>query len=241
MFAHRIAVSNNVGLENMKRQSIEFVEAKTPVREPVTKFGGQPVWLSEPQWPLSAETGKPMRFICQIALSDEFFGPTDAKMAYIFMTDGDEYVDGTWEPDGGENAVILQPGNTSAPVETIAEGPTLYRMVKKIFNKRLVPEPCEFTVQGPVSDDPDFVPESERAQWPEEKWEKYANTLDGNKIGGTPIFMQGDEFPGPGSWKLLLELDSTRVPFFVNFGDAGIAYAFLLEDGSVGKFLWQCA
>ena len=104
-----------------------------------------------------------------------------------------------------------------------------------------MPEPCEFTVQGGISEDPAFVPEPERAEWSEEKWEEYANALDGNKIGGTPVFMQGDEFPGPGSWQLLLELDSTRVPFFVNFGDAGIAYAFLSEDGTTGKFLWQCA
>jgi len=225
----------------MRRQSIEFVEAKKPILEPVTKFGGQPVWVSEPQWPLSAETGKPMRFICQIAVSDELFGSVAVRMAYIFMTDEEEYVDGTWEPDGGENAVILQPGNTSVPVEPLAEGPTLYQMVKKMFKKRLVPDPCEFGILATVSEDPAFVTESERAEWSEEKWEEYANALDGNKIGGTPIFMQGDEFPGPGSWKLLLQLDSTRVPFFVNFGDAGIAYAFLSEDGTRGKFLWQCA
>ena len=225
----------------MKRQSIKFVEARKPVREPITKFGGQPVWLSEPQWPLSAETGKPMRFICQIALSEELFGPTVSKMAYIFMTDGEDYVDGTWEPDGGENAVILQPGTTLLPIQPLADGPTLYRMVKNMFKNRLIPEPCEFTVQGTVSDDPAFVPESERLQWSEQKWEEYASALDGNKIGGTPIFLQCDQFPGPGSWKLLLELDSTRVPFSVNFGDAGIAYAFLSEDGTIGKFLWQCA
>jgi uncharacterized protein YwqG len=225
----------------MRRQSIEFVAARKPILAPVTKFGGQPVWVSEPQWPLSAETGKPMRFICQIAVSGELFGSVATRMPYIFMTDEEEYVDGTWEPDGGENVVILQPGTASVPVEPLAEGPTLYRLVKKMFKKRLVPEPCEFGIQTTVSEDPAFVPESERAKWSEEKWEEYANALDGNKVGGTPIFMQGDEYPGPGSWKLLLQPDSTRVPFFVNFGDAGIAYAFLSEDGTRGKFLWQCA
>jgi uncharacterized protein YwqG len=225
----------------MKRQSIEFAEAARPIRKPITKFGGLPVWLSEAQWPLSAATGEPMRFICQIDLSAEPFGLTHPQMAYIFMTDGEDYVDRTWEPDGGENAVILQPGTTSIRVESLTEGPTLYRMVKKILKKKLVPEPCEFAVRGPIVDDPAFVGESERAGWSEEKWKTYADALDGNKLGGTPVFMQNDEFPGPGSWKLLLELDSTRVPFFVNFGDAGIAYAFLSDDGTVGKFLWQCA
>jgi len=226
----------------MKKQSIEFVEAKKPIREPTTKFGGQPVWLTEAQWPLSGTTGEPMRFICQIALSTELLGATEPRMAYLFMTDGEDHVDGTWEPDGGENAVILQPGGaTSLPVESLTEGPTLYRMVKKFLRKRLVPEPCEFAVRASTSDDPTYVPESQRAGWTEETWEEYASALQGNKIGGTPIFLQNDEFPGPGSWKLLLQLDSTSVPFFVNFGDAGIAYAFLSEDGRTGKFLWQCA
>jgi uncharacterized protein YwqG len=162
-------------------------------------------------------------------------------MAYVFMTDGDDYVDGTWEPDGGENAVILQPGRASVPVQPMAEGPTLCRMVKKVFKNTLVPEPCEFGVQGFVAEDPEFVPESGRAEWPEEQWEKYASALDGNKLGGTPIFLQGDEFPGPGSWRLLMQLDSARVPFSVNFGDAGVAYAFLSADGAIAKFLWQCA
>jgi len=225
----------------MKRQSIEFVKAKKPILDAVTKFGGQPVWVTEPQWPLSAETGEPMRFICQIALVPEIFGSTPARMAFIFMTDGKDYVDGTWEPDGGENAVILQPGNPSMPVEPLSKGPTVYRMVKKMLKNQLVPEPCEFGIQASLSEDPAFVPEAERARWPQEKQEQYAMALGGNRIGGTPIFMQRDEFPGPGSWKLLLQLDSTRVPFFVNFGDAGIAYAFISEDGTVGKFLWQSA
>jgi hypothetical protein len=36
-----------------------------------------------------------------------------------------------------------------------------------------------------------------------------------------------------------LQLDSTGVPFEVNFGDGGVGYAFLAADGNVGKFAWQ--
>lgn len=43
-----------------------------------------------------------MRFICQIALSDEHFCYTSHQMAYIFMTEEMVYVDGTWEPDGSK-------------------------------------------------------------------------------------------------------------------------------------------
>ncbi len=223
-----------------RRHSIEFIEAQEPVTELVTKFGGQPVWLTQPQWPLSRSTGRPMRFICQIAIDPLLFGETEAKMAYIFITAGDEHIDGTWEHDGGENAVILQPGNVTMPVVGLEQGPVLYSLVKKMFRKQPALQPCEFTIKTRTSTDPDYTPQKERILWSNVKWVEYAEKLDGNKIGGTPIFIENDEFPGPGNWKLLLELDSTRVPFHINFGNAGIGYAFISEDGKIGKFLWQC-
>lgn len=163
-------------------------------------------------------------------------------MAYLFMTgDEEESVDGTWEVDGGENAVIIQPGPTSIPTQAIAQGPTLYAMLKKPFQKVLQPAPVEFAVKLTYSEDPDFVEEGERFNWDEHRQESYFNALQGNKLGGTPGFIQADEFPSQAQWQLLLQLDSTSVPFYINFGDAGIGYAFISEDGRVGKFLWQCA
>jgi uncharacterized protein YwqG len=87
-----------------KKATIEFVEAASPITKPVTKFGGQPVWLEEPQWPIGRETGNPMRFICQIALDENVFPSATGRMAYLFMTDEEdgEFVDGTYEPEGGE-------------------------------------------------------------------------------------------------------------------------------------------
>jgi hypothetical protein len=37
-----------------------------------------------------------------------------------------------------------------------------------------------------------------------------------------------------------MQLNANKDIFEVNFGDAGIGYAFLSEDGTRGKFLWQC-
>lgn len=221
----------------MKTRRIEFEEGKASKLS--TKFGGQPDWVAQPQWPISNETGNPMRFICQIDLS-EF--NTDAKMAYLFMTDEEEYVDGTWEPEGGENAIILQPASEkyNATASNVS-GPTLYKMASQLFSKKLVPKDVEFSVNLIEEDEPDFVDEDERADWNDEVWEKYAKALDKNKIGGTPLFLQGTEFPDSRKWHLLMQLDSTKVPFFVNFGDSGVGYAFLSDDGKKAKFLWQCA
>jgi hypothetical protein len=143
----------------------------------------------------------------------------------LFMTDEeDNFVDGTYEPDGGENAVILQPGSTMAPTKPLAEGPTLYRMVKKPDQKLLVPEPCQFAVT--------FVEV--------EEGESVQDEIKENKIGGRPVFLQGGEVPFQGISRLLLQMDSCSVPFYVNFGDGGVGYAFLNEAGDEAKFLWQC-
>jgi hypothetical protein len=127
-----------------------------------------------------------MRFIGQIALDQGLFPGLQAKMAYLFMTDEKEetFIDGTYEPDGGENAIILQPGVTTAPVKELAEGPTLYRMVEKAGHDRLLPEPCEFAVTVVEKDDIEFVPEDERWKRSEEAAQAVTGKLDENKIGG---------------------------------------------------------
>lgn len=225
-----------------KKHRLAFHPASSPISELVTKFGGQPTWVSGPQWPLSRQTGNPMRFIGQLSLNRALFPGVQAQMAYLVMTDeeGDNFVDGTYEPEGGENAVILQPGITNVPTKELAQGPTLYRMVEQAGLDRLQPKPCEFAVTVIEEEDIVFVSEDERWKMSEEEAKPVTGKLDENKIGGTPVFMQGDEFPFPGRCRLLLQLDSCSVPFSINFGDAGVGYAFLNETGDQAKFLWQC-
>jgi hypothetical protein len=97
---------------------LEFVSAGGPIREPVTKIGGQPVWLEAPQWPLSRETGEPLQFLGQFTLDG-------GRLAYLFM--GEHNVGyGTHDPEGGENAVVIQPGGRVPDFVTVrvqAEGP----------------------------------------------------------------------------------------------------------------------
>lgn len=206
----------------MKKHLIEFVRADAPIEQPITKFGGMPVWVGEAQWPLGAETGEPMMFIGQIALDSFGF---DGRMAYIFIDDSEDAED-TYQPDAGANAVIIQPdGEILAPVSTESrtDGPSLVEFVKVEGEYLLQPQPREFAViLGEEDDAPDEEPEG----------------FD-NKIGGFPQWLQFDETPGEG-WTLLLQLDSNGAPFEINFGDVGVGYAFLSPDGRGGKFLWQC-
>ena len=225
-----------------KKQLIEFSETTAPISDAVTKFGGQPVWIEDPAWPLSRETGNQMRFIGQIELRSEYGFNTPAKMAYLFMTEEEdgEFVDGTYEPDGGENAVILQPGSTSIPTTDKSEGPTLFKMVSVKGKDRLQEQACEFRVALTKAEDIEFVSEVERFKMPKEKAEAATGNFEESKVGGSPAFMQGDEFPFEKACQLLHQLESCSVPFSINFGDAGVGYAFLNEDGTQAKFLWQC-
>jgi uncharacterized protein YwqG len=223
------------------KYDIEFIEAEAPITDPVTKFGGQPVWLERPEWPLSKELGRQVLFVCQIALDPEIFGVSPSRMTYLFITreSEDEWVDGTYDPDSGENAVIVQPGGTN-DAKTVAEskGPSLYKFVDGRGWEGTVP--CEYSVKLEPGEDPEYVGEDERVEWSEAEFDAFERPLDGNKVAGMPGFIQADEFPEAGPWRLLLQLDSMTVPFHVNFGDAGIGYAYISEDGRSGRFLWQC-
>jgi hypothetical protein len=42
------------------------------------------------------------------------------------------------------------------------------------------------------------VGEDERAEWSEAEFDAYDRPLDGNKVAGTPGFIQADEFPKGG-------------------------------------------
>lgn len=223
----------------VKKYVLSARPSPTPITEPVTKLGGQPVWLGEPCWPLSKALGEPMRFIGQFVIYPEIFGACEARMAYLFMTESDTDIDGTWIPDGGENAVILQPGVWSGSSAPLRKGPTLS---ERIFDEKraLVEEsPREYAVELRPDNDPEQLDESEFEA--SGNWDRFCAYVEESKIGGTPAFLQHPEYPDAGMWRLLVQINSTIVPAGPNFGDAGIGYAFLSEDMQTAKFLWQCS
>ncbi|MFI9614603.1 hypothetical protein ACIHCM_23550 [Streptomyces sp. NPDC052023] len=205
---------------------LAFVPTEGAVREAVTKAGGQPVWLAEPQWPLSGTTGEPMEFLAQFALGD-------GRLAYLFMTgDEDDFVDGTYEPEAGENALVIQPGGRIPDFVTVAgraEGPSAGA-------DHLPCAPQDDAGAGDEGGE-GKVAEGEQAEGEEGDGGRPLQFLGGPGI--EPNWLQGEEPPGDGWW-LVAQLDSCDLPFDVDFGDAGIGYAFVSPDGKEGRFLWQC-
>jgi hypothetical protein len=196
------------------RTPIEFMPAGRPVRDPVTKLGGQPVWLAAPQWPLSHDLGVPMWFVAQFALPARAGRP---RLAYLFMTDAAGFVEAAAEREAGENAVVIQPDGRV---------PVLHP------RDRPAPAPIRVTAlaTGPTVG-PDHVAVENPA--PPEKYGPW------QFLGGEPNWLQGDDSIGPG-WELIAQLDAMSLPLTVNFGDDGMGYAFVSPDGDEGRFLWQC-
>lgn len=226
---------------------ITYREVQSTIMSPVTKFGGLPVWLEEPRWPLSRLYGNPMQFICQIALDPLLFGDLPARMAYLFLTDWDyeSPFPETFDPDAGESALIVQPGGTwSGPSLPLYDGPSLYR--RFFHNGRWEQASCEFAVDLRREEDVesgtwDHFPEGKEAR------DVYWAALLEDKLGGTPVPTPfgprfGADFDG---WRLILQLNTkdnapeVGDPFFINFADDGVGYAFLSPDGHSGRFLWS--
>ena len=221
--------------------------AEAPITERVTKFGGQPVWMEGPAWPLAPATGEPMEFVAQVRLEPEVFGNQQETMAYLFVVDA-VWSEGTWDPYSGESAVVIQPGDTP-PVATVHRraGPTLHR----VYNERGGPEPapperCEFGVVSVPGSDPAAVDDETLRRWEADPWleyqEKTAGALGtprGIKVGGEPHFFRDwpEAFP-PDRWRLLLQLDGD-LPFFLNLGTDGIGYVLVRKDLRTGVYFWE--
>ncbi|WP_027624560.1 DUF1963 domain-containing protein [Clostridium lundense] len=219
----------------IKKYTIDFIEEKKKVEKLVTKFGGQPVWVDGVQWPIDEENGEPMRFICQIELCHKIFGDNKLKMAYLFVSE-----------EWNSYVLICQQSKSEVFTKEIIDGPSIYRMIKKKKNDVfLSEEQCEFTVNLNFEEDYDFVHQApyfiDEELVFEDSPENYDEVLKGNKIGGTPLFLNCDELPEEDTWKLLLQLDATNIPFALNFGDAGMGFFFInMKDGSLKFIIESC-
>ncbi|MFG3439525.1 hypothetical protein ACGF0J_19975 [Nonomuraea sp. NPDC047897] len=193
---------------------LEFVSADGPVREPVTKIGGQPVWLEEPQWPSSGITGEPMQFLGQFTIGG-------GRLAYVFM--GDEDLSAL--PEGGENAVVIQPGGRVPDFVTVrarAEGPAA--CVDHL--PRSAEDDTSVFLGGPGVE-PDWIHEE---RCPEEGW-----TLVVQLTSELQDWLPPDGLTEHG-------VSQEIVPCYGAWDRSGwgAGWAFVSKDGKEGRFLWDC-
>lgn len=222
-----------------------------------------------------------MTFIGQIRIEGPLFGnPQPFKMAYLFMTDVEDSEESdlqTYDPEAGENAVVIQPGTYQGLARPLFTGPTvevntlsyntipdarlpdqpvdsvwsLDELVAKADEFRsLYPftplEPAlgsEFAIFTQRAEEHPYISEVERitAHFSAERMEemdRIAQSWEGTKIGGSPAWVQNEQFPFD-DWLLLFQATEDRLPVAVNFG-TGMVYCFINKALTIGKMLWQC-
>ena len=201
------------------RWSFHLEGVDAPIDEPVSKFGGQPVWIGEPTWPLSVD-GAPTTFMAQFAI------PGRDGLVYLFLDDA-----AVEEPDADWGKVIVQPGPVPVDCIPMTTGPTFWtslpgperylgRRIWRPIESRAVLEPgLDFDEWAIYDDDPERERDDER---------------DWNKVGGTPRWLQGDETPDEPGWHFVFQFTAEKVGR--ELADGAEVYGFTHDDGR-GRFI----
>jgi len=232
----------------LPRLQMRMAPVDTPIRTPRAKLGGQPVWLEQPTWPVSASLGTPMMFVGQIPIPGEA-----ASLAYLFVTEDPQGGAATFAPTAGENALLVQPGGripSFVATTNSATGPSLWRRGRTWDDKVDVELAVDLVVPDPVAeaalDEEIAWQEAERAgEMPDlpESCDADVPALT-SYVGGKARLWQGDFEGIPVGWRFHFQLDGGEGhdpddPYVLNFG-GGSGYAFLAPDLREGRFFWDC-
>jgi hypothetical protein len=124
--------------------------------------------------------------------------------------------------------MVIQPGN-ECHLETVrvARGPQIYDWEfdasRFIRRSKRVPATERYPVLEIGAD-------------PEEWGHNDTAPIEWNKIGGVPIWLQGDDTPGS-EWRFAFQFDAD--PAGGERGDGAVFYGFVSDDGR-GALGWQC-
>jgi len=183
---------------------------------PPGKFGGQPDWRETPAWPVGGD-GRLLMFYGQLPL-------TDGRTGYLFTAGPDE-----WDPLGSGSAMIVQPGGRSRfPTVERAEGPQIYTDVYEsdrfVGRSRSVPLPERFVEWSDGFDPAEFARGSA------------IQGSDWNKVGGSPLWLQGEGPPAPG-WRYAFQFTADGAGG--ERGDGAVFYGWISDTGD-GALGWDC-
>jgi hypothetical protein len=205
-----------------KRAMVRLLE-HPPAPGSAAKFGGQPDWISAPQWPLDP-TGRPLIFYGQLPIIDR-----PGHLVYLFFAfEGDNHT-----PLGPGNAAVIQPGG-SCHLETRpwATGPERYDGIEQPDRFLAVSKsaPHERFVELCDGLDPSVWERDWTASY-------FIPTEDANKIGGVPDYQQGEiVLPGDG-WSFAFQFDGWFAGDEIAPGDS--FYGYVCDDLRAAVS-WQC-
>lgn len=192
-----------------------------------SSIGGLPIAPTTTAWPTCKQCSSAMQFIAQIPLSasDNPALADRPQTLLIFQCQAEPGMCDDWDAESGGNCAVLVPSDAVQTLAAPAGSTTLDARTPVKF------EPYDDSVEQNTPDD------------------NYCDTIDEHwetafgKIGGVPLWMQGDETPSC--------ICGQKMAFFaqleahggggINFGDSGAGYAFVCTGClDTAKFLWQC-
>lgn len=190
----------------------------------VTKVGGFPKRVAEFEWPSCSECENAMQFIAQFRLAEcKIDGPNKfAAHLLIFQCQNDPGMCDDWDANSGGNAAIIVPDG-NAVISDPKNGVTTLSEETYVELKSYEP-----AGGGETSDD-NYVAAVEDA-------------LVLGKIGGNPVWVQGDETPDCdcGSQMQFFAQLEERGGGGINFGGGGAGFVFVCSNcDDKAKFLWQ--
>jgi hypothetical protein len=200
-----------------RRSIVEY--ASTPPTEtngPPAKFFGLPDWREAPNWPVGGD-GQLLMFYGQLPIDEN-------RTAYLFTAGPEE-----WQALGPGSAMVIQPGGAChLPTVERDDGPRSFDWVSDglrfVTRARRLPSEERYVVWSDGADPAEYPPGSGTMT---ESW---------NKVGGTPVWLQGDETPGP-EWAYVLQVEAGLAGN--ERGDGAIFYGWVNDSGQ-GALGWQC-
>jgi len=200
---------------------------------PVTRFGGQPYFPNEPVWPVHPAIGLPLTFLCQIAVPASVIGDgTWLAHVFIDVANKDSVHDPEYDFPVAASSVIVHPsGRWWGPTERMKTGPTY---AFEWPDEWPSPDPQRDRYrEGPqcgfVISEVDLVQGADPVNWPSGgSWEM--TTDDWNKVGGSPLTLQGgEERLQSRGWKFLASFDAGWIGH--EMGDAAHCCIWVHSDG----------
>ncbi|WP_128979448.1 hypothetical protein [Streptomyces roseicoloratus] len=227
----------------LPRLRMSFRAAPGPVTDPVSKFGGQPVWLDGPAWPVHPRTGEPLVFIGQFRVPGN-----EVRLAYLFLHEEGMDMGGNAAEDG-EAVVLVQPGGRIPSFASIGppstQGRTLWRWG---------PDDTEVPVEW-LTDLAPMPPELDEAASQAAAWSRWLRS-EGPEVEypyeerpkdfleGEALYPNDRVFGIDSSWLFFCQFEdrgeAESDPFFLNFG-YGSGFLFLSSDHLEGRFMWDCS
>ncbi|HAS42580.1 MAG TPA: hypothetical protein DCS93_19020 [Microscillaceae bacterium] len=230
------------------KTQFQIVETSTPITEPITKFGGQPVWINTPHWPIDPASGEKMMFQSQIVLDPALFPDSNGAIAYIFYGDEEQL-------SNYDFVVVLQTKeNESLNTQTEeidfvneATGPAIYEWVEIGGEEEKVSKEYKVVIESVIEEEdlPLLERYDEMNDLDYDAGYQFSKTeLAGNKIGGQPFYITGLDTPPEhfvaDQWEQLMQLAPVQgywdgnqpnfYPFYMEMGEFGILNVFITKD-----------